>query len=269
MPRIQKKGAEVVRYCQEFVKLPLQRPDCSTRQEVIPRKVHTVSRTKVPPTHIQNAVNSEVGFTIHHMSDADAEVYIRDHCSKKLAEAYKCIKPPAFRADLYRFCALYADGGLYLDADLVPLVPLSELYSPCSSYSLGYDQAQGTIDLEHIGMQMKLLASIPGSNISQCMLNRILRHVRVRKHFRTPLEFSGPQLLRKCYLEFPDDVAITYIDTRGAAWPYTGLRDGSKILAYEKPDSTRHFEEINERDKRFEYNDLVKHGDIYNAECHV
>ena len=195
--------------------------------------------------------------------------FIQDHCSHEIAEAYKCIKPTAFRADLYRFCALYKTGGVYLDADLLPLVPLKQLYSPCSAYTLGYDQAQGKIDINHIGMQMKVLASTPGGNISKCMLDNIVRNVRRRRMFKTPLEFSGPQLLRKCYLQFPEDVAITYIDTRGAAWPYTGLRAGSLVLAYEKPEPTRHFEEIHVRNKEQEYNDLVQLGDIYNEECSI
>ena len=269
LPRIQKSGTRVLQYCQQFITLPLNRLNCSTRVEVVPRIVHTISSTTIPPTHVKHAVNMEKGFVYQHMSDSQAEKFIQKHCSQKIAAAYKCIKPPAFRADLYRFCALYAVGGLYLDADLVPLVRLEELYSPCSRFSLGYDQAQGQIDIEHIGMQMKVLASVPGSNISLCMLDNILHHVQTRKLFRTPLEFSGPQLLRKCYLQFPDDVAITYIDTRGAAWPYSGLRDGSKILAYERPDPTRHFEEIRRRDKDLEYNDLVQHGDIYRTKCSI
>ena len=121
LPRIQKSGTRVLQYCQQFITLPLNRLNCSTRVEVVPRIVHTISSTTIPPTHVQHAVNMEKGFVYQHMSDSQAGKFIQEHCSQKIAAAYKCIKPPAFRADLYRFCALYAVGGLYLDADLAPL----------------------------------------------------------------------------------------------------------------------------------------------------
>jgi len=267
--QIQRKtGARVLKYCNDFLNLQLFRGrECTKSQERVPRVLHTTSRDEMPPYHISAAVQADSGFMHRHVSDTNAEAYVRDRCSTMFAEVYRCIKPRAFRADLFRFCALYAEGGVYLDADLIPLVRLSDLYSPCSSFTLGYDQAQGKMDIAHIGMQMKILAGIPGNNVSACMLENIADHVRKRKQFKTPLEFSGPQLLRYCYLKYPEDVAITYIDTRGAAWPYTGLRAGTQILAYEKPNPSRHFEEILERDSTEEYNDMVKRHDIYSETC--
>ena len=273
MSRMQKnKGSSILKYCNNFLNLEFVLPDCTEFSERVPRIVHTISADEIDeiyPFHVRMAIEQDIGFVHHHVSDASALVYIRDRCSSTLAEVYRCIKPRAFRADLFRFCALYAEGGVYLDADLVPLVPIRDLYSPCSSFTLGYDQAQGTIDIEHIGMQMKILAGVPGNDISACMMERIAENVRERKNFKTPLEFSGPQLLRTCYLKYPKDVAVTYMDTRGAAWPYSGLRRREKILAYEKPNISRHFKEIFQRDSSEEYNDMVKRKDLYNSNCVV
>jgi len=269
MKKIRKNGLKVLKYCQNFTRLQFRIPNCNGLPERVPRVVHTISGNERAPAHIRASVLAEKGFTIHHVSDKRAISYIQANCSSILAETYQCIKPPAFRADLYRFCVLYAVGGVYLDADLMPLVSLRELYSPCSTFTLGYDQVQGDVNISNIGMQMKILAAAPQSNIAKCMLDRIAENVRLRRHFNTPLEFSGPQLLRKCYLDFSDDVAVTYMDTRGAAWPYSGLRMGPKILAYEKPEPTRHFEEIRDRLKEAEYNDMMKRRDIYTKECSV
>ena len=259
----------MLKYCNEFLKMQISRPDCTGVRDRVPRIVHTISKDKVPPLYVRAAVEAATGFEHRHKSDSTALEYIYERCSSTLAEVYKCIKPPAFRADLFRFCALYADGGLYIDADIIPLVEVGELYSSCSEFTLGYDQAQGRMDIAHIGMQMKILAGVPRNNISACMLEHITENVRKRRRFKTPLEFSGPQLLRYCYLKHPKDVAITYVDTRGAAWPYSGLRDGAKVLAYEKPASSRHFQEIVERDSSEEYNDMVKRNDIYTKSCAV
>ena len=209
-------------------------------------------------------------FQRHHVDDKSAFVFIRRNCGTEVAKAFSCIRPPAFRADLYRFCALYAVGGVYLDDDILPLQPLREIYSPCSSFSLGYDQAQGILDMKNIGMQMKILASAPGHELSKCMIKNIVENVRYRRQFKKhTFAFSGPQLLRKCYESHSNDVTITYMDTRGADWPYAGLRAGTNILAYEIPSASRHFEEVVDRDRTNEYNDMVNSHDIYTASCEL
>ena len=63
----------------------------------------------------------------------------------ELAEAYRCLTPPAYRADLFRFCALSAQGGVYVDGDLLLLVPLDQTYSPCSAMSVGHDYPQARL----------------------------------------------------------------------------------------------------------------------------
>lgn len=264
----EKNQEKILKYCQDFLSLEPTKPTCDGVPVKVPSVVHTISKERDIPFSMKIFLQAQAGFRHHHESDASAFEYIRDRCSLDLAKAYQCIKPPAFRADLYRFCALFAEGGIYLDVDIVSLVPIEELFSRCSAFTLGYDQAQGRPEIGNIGMQMKILASEPGSKISSCMLMRILDNVKNRRQFRKrTLEFSGPQLLKRCYEEFSKDVAITYVDTRGADWPYTGLRVGSKILAYEKPSARRHFPEIVERDKRFEYNDMVQRYDLYDSNC--
>merc|ERR1712241_24148 len=78
---------------------------------------------------------------------------------------YQCLAPPAYRADLFRFCILYMKGGLYLDSDLMPLVKLEELYDPCSVATVGHDWPQGRPQ-----KQMKILAGQPGAPIFLCTM---------------------------------------------------------------------------------------------------
>jgi len=259
---------QMLRYCESYLALDFMHPNCSNREQKVPRTLYTMSADETAPLNIQAVLRTNPSFSGFHFDDGAGYDFIKTHCGVDVAEAFSCIKPPAFRADLFRFCALYALGGVYLDADMVLLRPLTEVFSPCSAFTLGYDQAQGVLHIDHVGMQMKILASEPRHDIPLCMLRHIIEHVKSRKHFkRRTFEFSGPQLLRKCYLQHPTDVAITYMDTRGADWPYTGLRAGSTIYAYEIPSPNRHFEEIIERDPSKEYNDMVKTNKLYTSEC--
>ena len=92
------------------------------------------------PTHHQIATAlSNPSYARNHHTDESAYEYIRSKCSQDVADAYKCMTAPAFRGDIFRFCALWAEGGVYLDEDIMPIVPLEELYSPCSVATVGHD----------------------------------------------------------------------------------------------------------------------------------
>ena len=62
-----------------------------------------------------------------HANDSEAHTYIQAHCGKKAAKAYYCFAAGATRADLYRFCRMYTQGGLYLDDDLMVMVPFEQV----------------------------------------------------------------------------------------------------------------------------------------------
>ena len=59
--------------------------------------------------------------------DKDCRKFIRAHFDKEVVSAFDTLKPGAFKADLFRYCYLYIKGGVYLDLDCSPIVPLSEI----------------------------------------------------------------------------------------------------------------------------------------------
>jgi mannosyltransferase OCH1-like enzyme len=79
---------------------------------------------------------SDRQYVRRHHNDASVLGYIQQKCGLEAASAYSRLAPPAYRADMFRFCALYADDGVYLDEDIFPVVPLEELYSTCLSQPL-------------------------------------------------------------------------------------------------------------------------------------
>jgi len=85
---------------------------------------------------------------------------------------------------------------------------------------------------------MKILAGQPGAPIFQCMLNKIVMNVRHRSYPDNPLALTGPMALHECYEDNSENVSVTYHDTRDASYPYTGMRAGNKLLAFESPGSS-------------------------------
>lgn len=267
-PRIQGYSPEENENCEKYESLPLIIPDCSERAEIVPRILHSVSRDAHQSYHQTATSMANPSFERNHHSDASALEYVRSKCGEEAAMAYSCFIPPAYRADLFRFCAMYADGGIYLDADIVPLLPIDHMYSDCSTATLGHDFPQATPghDSPHEGKQMKIIASAPGAPIFKCALDSVIDHVRTRYIPEGSLMITGPNMLHQCYEKHPEDVAITYHDTRGARWPYTGLRAGDTILAYELP-SSKIFKALREENDDSDYAYLFEQKKIYSDTC--
>ena len=236
--------------CQQYLELPYIRTTTTTTTEedvssCPHNKQHTVPKTYWSVSKSPAQSQTQVGITLsnpsyvrHHYGDAAASVFITEQCGLEVGQAYDCLAPAAYRADLFRFCALYMHGGVYVDSDLVPLVPLEDLYDPCAVATVGHDWPQGKPQ-----KQMKILAGQAGAPIFLCMLQQIVSAVTARSYPDNPLALTGPMALHECYEKYSDDVAITYHDTRDAAYPYSGMRsvggnnNKSTLLAFESPNN--------------------------------
>lgn len=285
--------------CKRFLDLPLQKPACKearndgTPAKRVPKIYHAMAGTPTAPRTVLANARNNPAFRLNYHNDNSGYEYIHKHCGEDAAEAFMCLAPVAYRADLFRFCALFAEGGVYVDSDQLLLVPLEVVYSDCSQATAGHDFPQG--NALKLGLQMKLLAAMPESKLFGCMVRRIVAHVRRRlephhvhatENWRT-LAITGPTLLAKCYESCigaghctnetapsfgrKSSVAITYRDARQGAWPYAGMlgsdaAGNDMLLSFETP-RPRDFGVVGE----VHYDTAVreKGESIFHAECKI
>jgi mannosyltransferase OCH1-like enzyme len=88
-------------------------------QPVIPLHIYQTWHTKKLPPKMKECVeklkkdNPEFE---HHLYDIeDCRKFIGKHFDKEVLDAYDKLKPLAYKADLWRYCVLYKNGGVYLD----------------------------------------------------------------------------------------------------------------------------------------------------------
>jgi mannosyltransferase OCH1-like enzyme len=86
---------------------------------VIPLNIYLTWGTKELPIKMQEnvdrmkKVNPE--FNIQLYDDYDCREFIKKHFSKDILTAFDTLKPGAYKADLWRLCILYINGGIYSD----------------------------------------------------------------------------------------------------------------------------------------------------------
>jgi hypothetical protein len=60
--------------------------------------------------------------------DGEAASFIRKHYSEDMAAVFENFSTGAFKADFFRYCYLYIEGGVYLDIKTELVVPLHDIY---------------------------------------------------------------------------------------------------------------------------------------------
>jgi mannosyltransferase OCH1-like enzyme len=132
------------------------------------------------------------------LNDDDSRDFIKQNFEKDVLKAYDMLISGAFKADLFRYCFLYINGGCYFDCKSILRKPLRYIISPnddlilCKDIGLGYYNA--------------VMMSIPKNNvILKCIhesvdniLNFNLKYNINHPEFNnvdTILSLTGPVLL--------------------------------------------------------------------------
>lgn len=92
---------------------------------VIPLNIfHTWHTKKLPPlmqANIDFVKKENPEFTHYLFDDKDCRDFIEEHFDADVVDAYDRLNPGAYKADLWRYCALWVHGGVYMDVKLRPI----------------------------------------------------------------------------------------------------------------------------------------------------
>ena len=84
-------------------------------------------KTAIPPRVIARWRLLNPNYRIDFSLDRDCIVFLNKHFGKGTGDLFRSIEKGMYKADLWRLCKLYVNGGIYADVDLVPYMPLDEL----------------------------------------------------------------------------------------------------------------------------------------------
>lgn len=168
-----------------------------TPPDVIPRDIYqTFSTKKDIPKGMKAAIlswaekNPSFG---HYLFDNEDRIkFIKEHFPKNVLHAYLDLIPGALKADLWRCCVLYENGGVYADADMICLRPLSEwLDFETSEFVTCRDDPMSKSFLCN-----GFMASKARHPFLKAQIDAIVKNVEERRDCYY-LEISGPGLLGK------------------------------------------------------------------------
>jgi mannosyltransferase OCH1-like enzyme len=164
-------------------------------QRIIPLHVYTCWHTyDLPPDMKKNyelmkVQNPELEF--HLYDENDCKKFIQNHFSQNVVDAYESLIPCSYKSDLWRFCVLYINGGIYIDIKYqcvngFKLVALTE-------------GEQFVRDYNPKNVYTALIVTFPKNNIMKQCIDSIVENVKNRYYGVGCLDPTGPGLLAKSF----------------------------------------------------------------------
>ena len=202
-------------------------PNC---EKVIPLKIYQTWHTKkLPPlmkecTKLLKKDNPE--FEYHLYDDNDCIEFIRNNFDPDVLWAFESLIPGAYKADLWRYCILYINGGIYIDIKykcinefkLISL--LDKEYFVLDRYDIFQNSKKGLYN--------GLMICKPYNPLLLKLINRVVYNVKNKFYGFNSLNPTGPLLVAYMYEKY-----IKKIDQKDFELKYSF--DGIKILYNDIP----------------------------------
>lgn len=153
------------------------------------------------------ALNPEYAYLF--FTPSERRYFISCHFPEKVLTAYDTLVPGAFQADLFRYCALYILGGVYMDYKIIPIRPLRFIIHDEDEIVLCADYER-TNSLHLVtSILNSFIATVPKRSfflhlINECVYNILHHQSFFRSHMKqgiydTILSITGPTMVYHVY----------------------------------------------------------------------
>jgi len=237
-------------------KLRIPYPLKSDYNIIIPTNIFQTWHSKTLPPLMAKSVDKIIKlnprFTYHLYDDNDCRCFIQKHFKPDVLEAYDCLKPGAYKADLWRYCILFIYGGIYLDIK----------YKPLNNFKfVNLTEKQHLVsDVNNIDIYNALMVCLPKSEYLYKAFRQIVDNVKNRFYGDNYLEPTGPALLSKFISTNDEIVDCKHEELEG--------NNNYKIIYYNNipilKSYTGHITEYQHFAKKKHYSILWNERNIYN-----
>jgi len=242
-------------------------------EQAIPLDIYQTWHTKELPPKMRECVErikkANPEFRHHLYDNDDCREFMKNNFDKDVLDAFDRLIPGAYKADLWRYCVLYKNGGVYLDIKFEPInnfkfidlmdrenfvlerpyidnkITLKselELYNS-SNY---YNKIKPKIDEsfwknKQLGLYNALMICKPNNETLKICIEEIVKNVKNKYYGHNPLYPTGPGLLGDIY--FKGDMNKTQ---------NMELFNGFKgnVIISKKKEILKHYDEYREEQKK-------------------
>jgi mannosyltransferase OCH1-like enzyme len=210
---------------------------------------------KTIPENMQNNWNNIVNlnpeFNCKLFDINDAHNFIEKNFDKDILYSFEKLKPYSYKSDLFRFCYLYINGGIYVDIK----------YTPVNSFKFIELINNEYLVKEPLGVQTCLIVLKHRSKLMLECISDIVSFTKINFYSHTPL-FTGPYLLSELYKKHYE---LNKIDN-DLIWEMNNhlqtIHNKDKLILIQYDEYRNDLQKMNNPQPH--YNTLFWNKDIYN-----
>ena len=231
--------------------------DNKVSDSVIPKQVFLTWKTTDLPEKMAISVeklkrdNPELEY--HFYDDKDQRNFIEKNFDDDVLKTYDALVPGAYKADLWRYCALYKFGGIYLDIKYHTVNGFKLVTMTDKEYFVRDIAVSGS------GIYNAFIVVKPGNQKMINCINDIVKNVKNKYYGNSSLDPTGPMLLIKQF----DENELSKFDNIEHKWHSCINKDNTTIMAYYDgylDEKQQYLSQNNTKD----YTDLWAERKIYN-----
>lgn len=187
--------------------------DAPTIISNVPTVIYTSWHSNMVPPRMKDNIykvlrmNSDFDYYLY--SDESSLAYIQKKYSTDVADAFNTLKPGAYKSDLWRYCVLYKDGGVYFDIKFGTVVPLREIIARTPEvFVKDYDAAMvkcsrtNDVDTTARCFYNGFIISPPNNPLFKFCIDEIVESCKMKLYRVNCLDVTGPCLFGRALKKF-------------------------------------------------------------------
>jgi mannosyltransferase OCH1-like enzyme len=154
------------------------------QSRLVPRIIHQtwfeeVTKEKYP--NMSRLIESfkQSGWEYKFYTDDNARQFLSTHFPREILQAYDALRPGAFKADLFRYCALLIHGGVYSDMDVMLESNLDAAVGSDIGFMVPVDEPGKPVG-RRMCLWNGLIAAAPGHPFLAKIIETVVNNVRNR-----------------------------------------------------------------------------------------
>ena len=164
---------------------------------IIPLHLYTCWHSRdLPPLMKANydlLVETNPRITFHLYDEKQCREFISMHFNSDVLNAYDSLIPCSYKSDLWRYCVLFINGGIYMDIKYRCVNGFKFLDLTEKEYFVR--------DHNHNDVYTALIVTLAGNQILFKCIRQIVENVKNKYYGNGVLEPTGPGLLGKCFTQ--------------------------------------------------------------------